>query len=205
MYHRVLESIFNAYEDNFIDDPSYCIQFYEGNSYNFDAVDEFDEEYLFKYEVIAARYITALVQNKQHKKAVTESCKIVSIIHSNAKRLQIDHAIDSPYNGIIYQRAIAKYNSYVFKSALTDFEFLLKLDPESENLQRWRIASKYYYYEYCFMGLAFALFAFSWVLEHHVHAFVNIGIIVMSFICCGISIRYSIITRRRLKKIEEPG
>ena len=141
MYHPLLESIFNAYEDNFVDDADYCIQFYEGNSYNFDAVDVFDGDYLFKYEVITARYIGALVQNKQYKKAVTESEKIVAIINSNATRLGIEHAMDSPYNGIIYQRAIAKYNSYVFKSALRDFEFLLRLDPESENLQRWRTAS----------------------------------------------------------------
>ncbi|MEO6522562.1 MAG: hypothetical protein ABIN91_12840 [Mucilaginibacter sp.] len=204
MYHPLLESIFNAYEDNFIDDPDYCIRFYEGNSYNFDAVDVFDGEYLYKYEMITARYITALVQNRQYKKAVTESEKIVAIINSNATRLCIEHAMDSPYNGIIYQRAIAKYNSYVFKSALQDFEFLLRLDPENEHLQRWRIASKYYYYEYCFMGLAFALFACNWFLEHHVHRFVNIGILVAGFICCGIAIRYSIITRRRLKKAEEP-
>lgn len=204
MYHPLLESIFSAYDENFIDDSDYCIQFYESHSYNFDMVDEFDEASLSKYNVISARYITALVECKLYEKAISESERIVSIITINADRLNIQHAADSAYIDIIYQRAIAKYNSSAINSALIDFEFLLKRDPESENLERWRVASKYYYYEYCFMGLALTLFACNWFLEHRVHVFVNIGIIIVGFICCGISIRYSIITRRRLKNILKP-
>ena len=200
MYHPLLDSIFNAYEDNFVDEPDYYISFYQNNAFNFDAVNEFSEAYLFKYEVITVRYITALVQKKQYKRAVTDSEKIVNIIKSNATRLKIQHAADSPYNGIIYQRAIAKYNSYVFRSAQHDFEYLLNIDPLNDHLQRWHLASKYYYYEYFYMGLAFVLFAGNWFLEQRTYHFINLGLIIMGFICCGISIRYSVLTRRKLKK-----